>query len=473
LELVRYLVDKGPRAVRLKDNAGRLPLHVAALGTSVPTVEILAAASLQGLLEPDRRGRLPLHLAVHSKGAAVQVVRCLAEKCPRAVAVPVKNSEFGMPLLHWAVQLHPVEILQILVAAAAGGGGGGGEALLQRDDEGQVPLHVAVDVYDAAAKVQCLVRAGPLARRERNHQGDLPLHMAIKSNEVGSNEARPNEAARIMVDAWDHALQERDGDGMLPLHLAVRRTPVGLVRILADRWEPALRGKDDHGQLPLHHAVMFAAPVVDKCPESVRARDNDGQLPLHFLPKGGCRPCSKGTTQGASRCITRSSTKRRHRWSGTLSTRVAMQKRTADGYLPLHWAVRWKAPAKVVQILVDKYRGALSERTDDGLLPLHVAAQRHRSVEFISSFCSPRLRGPCKERRRKDFMLCTLLLGPTQTWMSSTSSRGPWPQVVRPRLRTPGKKRDHRSAFRGFLRLTVEWIRGSVLSTESSDHRRN
>jgi Ankyrin repeats (many copies) len=135
---------------------------------------------------------------------------------------------------------------------------------------------------------------------------------------------------------------------MLPLHLAVRRTPVGLVRILADWWwKPALLGMDDHGQLPLHHAVVFAATVavvrclVDKC------RDSDGRQAATF---------------------------------------------------PLHWAVRWKAPAEVVQILVDKYRGAPSERTDDGLLPLHVAAHRHRSVEFISSFSSPRLRGPCTKK---------------------------------------------------------------------------
>jgi ankyrin repeat protein len=203
---------------------------VAALGTSVPAVEILAAASGRALLEPDRRGRLPLHVAAFRKGSSTEVVRCLAQKCPRALAVRVRN-EYGMPLLHWAVRIRWVEMLQILVDAAAAEGGG--EALPERDGEGQVPLHVAVDVYDPAAKVRCLVRAGPLVLRERNHQGDLPLHKAIKSNADLSN-----EAVRVMVDAWDQTLQERDKDGLLPLHLAVRWKPVELIR-----WEHAGKGR--------------------------------------------------------------------------------------------------------------------------------------------------------------------------------------------------------------------------------------
>jgi ankyrin repeat protein len=132
-EVAECLVDKCPESVRVRDNDGQLPLHVAARYVGLDEVIILAERWGAALLEKDHAGRLPLHHAVQYE-APLRVVRYLVDEGPLALQ---KRTADGYLPLHWAVRWKaPAEVAQILVDKYRG-------ALSERTDDGLLPLHVA------------------------------------------------------------------------------------------------------------------------------------------------------------------------------------------------------------------------------------------------------------------------------------------------------------------------------------------
>lgn len=91
-ELVQILVDRCPRAVRLRDRNGNTPLHLAVQELEheelLPVVNILLDAWHAGTGARDATGRLPLHCAVDRTYDRLDLIQLLVERCPQSIHVP-------------------------------------------------------------------------------------------------------------------------------------------------------------------------------------------------------------------------------------------------------------------------------------------------------------------------------------------------------------------------------------------------
>jgi ankyrin repeat protein len=236
------------------------------------------------------------------------------------------------------------------------------DALLERlGREKEGALHLAVRRKAPLRIVRILVAApgggGVRALHERDGRGRVPLHLAFYSAvEVGVIE--------LLVAAWDKALEQPDDDGWLPLHWAVGcDAPLDVVRFVVAAWEPALQVKDGVGRLPLHVALCCRSGIpsvgvvrllVDLREEALLEGDARGSLPLHTAAR-----------ERAPARVVEILLDRR----GEEALRV----KDNEGNLPLHWAVRGGSE-ELVRLVAGRWEQALLEKDESGMLPLHHAA---------------------------------------------------------------------------------------------------
>jgi ankyrin repeat protein len=83
---VQYLVTQYPEALRVRDNNGCLPIHVAVAHGAAATgaVPFLVEQYPQATATANDRGKLPLHLAVARRPPPVEAALFLVEKAPLA-----------------------------------------------------------------------------------------------------------------------------------------------------------------------------------------------------------------------------------------------------------------------------------------------------------------------------------------------------------------------------------------------------
>jgi hypothetical protein len=230
VEVVQALVRHCPEAVRHKDKAGQLPVHVAASCNAHPFyAQLLAREWPQSLLERDNEGSLPIHVAL-SNDEPLLFVDALAAPCPRSLLV-----RDGKGLLPVQVARERVVENQVNPRLSRGGDFGLNvvvrlldhcpESLRVADADGRVLLHYELDL------------AAP----------DLPFVLRI-------------------VDAWSGAMCVRDKRGYLPFQLAAARDlPLAVVYFLVrERLDLLLRsslvGVGGGGLVPGRLSASTAGP---------------------------------------------------------------------------------------------------------------------------------------------------------------------------------------------------------------------
>jgi hypothetical protein len=193
LEIVQFVHQSWPDALREKSEGGCTPLHEATKGSfwrsrAVVRLEIIRyfLDQLPCLVEEtNRRGCLPLHFAAGSH-ATPDVIRLLVERGPTSLLLARLHDD-GEVALHKAVahNVHhgsPLDVVQFLVELCP-------KALQVADKRGFLPLHESVYVF--------CVRFDP------PHLWDLRMPMI-----------------RHLVKAWPQALEVQDGAGRIPLLVA-------------------------------------------------------------------------------------------------------------------------------------------------------------------------------------------------------------------------------------------------------------
>ena len=131
---------------------------------------------------------------------------------------------------------------------------------------------------------------------------------------------------------------------------------------------------DDSRRLPIHLACDKNAPMsvlkalldADVHKVSIREPDRWGDLPLHTA-------CSRKQTEVVELLVNSDSSKQ------TLYTKAT------NGYLPIHTAARYLAPASMITLLLDsaESRKTLLEPDVFGQLPLHAACRNTASPDVI------------------------------------------------------------------------------------------
>lgn len=118
--------------------------------------------------------------------------------------------------------------------------------------EGEVlPIHCGWSRPDCIQIAQRLLAIYDEGVRLPNEEGYMPLHIAIMFG-------APLEAVQFLVEAYPNGLHTRTSNGIanLPIHLACSRSRhlrnTNVIRFLIDKYQIGLRGANGQGMLPLH-----------------------------------------------------------------------------------------------------------------------------------------------------------------------------------------------------------------------------
>lgn len=335
---VQALLAMDPYAVFVRDEAGNLPIHIAA-ACPAPNIGILAqllAAAPATVKAPNNDHDTPLHLAarvgsLRSVHALVQadpsaaternakgltplhdaLVRCncMASMCDDpaqascaadVVAYLLRACTFDDPaasLRHAATSLrrHPLHIAASLGHTLLVG------TILRldpgaptcRDDlDGSLPLHTAAGAGEVQAATE-LLAAAPLTAAAVNREGETPLHrVAMACAKPGADPARLMQIADLLLRTAPRAAEKKTRDGYTPLLIAAAHGSAQLVsRLLLHA--PTLAGmRDINGTTPVRAAAWYNHPKVVKllvthAPRTASVQGRDGMNALRVAVSWG------------------------------------------------------------------------------------------------------------------------------------------------------------------------------------------
>lgn len=272
--VLKFVIKICPQSLEMKDTYGRLPIHCACISlsccfedkkrgsslqpnvTGTPLVDLLLKYNVESAAIADNKGNLPLHYAatmgidisVHKDLrkmthdgdiSTVETIQKLLLAFPRGVTI--KNRR-GMLPLHMVASMGkhiPINSLKILLT----GHETIGEAPLERNEEGDPPLFLALKRGATAEAIECFARSTHSSRIfiQRDNENNNALHVALQSQYPDIN------LIRAIVEIAPFAASSPDSNGVMPLKIATQlRLDADLIRILFTKDMPIEMGADQN-----------------------------------------------------------------------------------------------------------------------------------------------------------------------------------------------------------------------------------
>jgi len=367
------MIDARPKAAKVRDRDGNLPLHSMCESTTPATdvIHKLIDAYPDGLRVVDKDGNLPLHSAIErGDRLAISILEKMVRLYPEACVK--KDKEKNTPL-HSACECRTKDlpkIVKLLLDADTKG-----VAAKTRDREGNLPIHSAAEKKNPSPEVVImLIDAYPEGLKTKDRDGNLPLHSAVENRFEF-----PTKVYTKMLRLFPGAMKIMDKEKNTPLHSACENiSSAKLIEVLTlmlslDEGRSAASIRDKDGNLAIHSAseskklngkvqAMVVDMLCDAHPESLKIKDRDGNLPLHSAIERG----------------------------DVLSIKVlakmvrlypgAVQVMDKEKNTPLHSACecRTKDLPKIIKLLLDADPKAVASKLKDkdGQLPVHSAINR-------------------------------------------------------------------------------------------------
>ena len=248
-ELYRVLIEAYPGSVSVPDAGGILPLHNACWNGSLATVEYMYDLYPDAIIHASTQGHYPIHLAIASvkcrenPAIAAEIVPFLLNCDPNQKLIQLR----GKSLLRYACQIMrygsnietAIQVIGCLFDAHP-------EAI--EDDE------FAADTNRYHPHVQSFINNELVyARQANDHRlmmmmtpddnGQLPLHTALQNNvRLGS--------IKLLVNGNPSAVRAVDRQGNTALHYACRRAKHDMIALLLAK--SFVSRRNAHDKLPIH-----------------------------------------------------------------------------------------------------------------------------------------------------------------------------------------------------------------------------
>ena len=390
--LIRKLVQVYPAPLKQTNTEGMLPLHclLAISGSIDPeTIECVLTSYPKAVAKVDGRGNSPLHYAVRHAELDEVVSLALLRRHPASCRVQGDKGRLPIHSLLWrdvdrfaesfgsitasrTMDHRCVHLLSELISAYP-------EGCQVPDEEGNLPLHLALIYPDLDSVSLSLLDRYPAAVRERDARGRLPWHWFVERGMVSG--AGIQVFARLRQLCPDgFGLVDQDGD--TPLHRAMLcPSPNGFVthsfaELTLKAYPKAAEITNELGRLPLHVGIRAMANnaefdvahlrmLLKAFPKACEIPDKDGDYPLHHSCK--CRQLDKDLTMDLLKACPQ------------IASKIG-----GNGQLPLHALLARDDGAAVrpllVKALLKVYRKACSVPDSYGALPLHYAVD-HMSLD--------------------------------------------------------------------------------------------
>lgn len=290
-EIIR-LVDQSPDAVRVFDENGLLPLHIACKA-DIPyrVIERLVmswpeAVSVQSR---DKRHYLPLHVLCRyyagTNGDRAKALYLLLRSHPEASRIATPSGELALHLLcqNYFCTTANLELLHKYYPDAVS------KPSRKRQN---LPIHIACEkqymvresrprrgvVEDEPCSssdeiIRFLARRFPDSLTIANSKGELPFLTAVRGYQS-------METLRFLLQAYPDALQQADVNGRTALHIAIsRHEPCRLtIKSLMEADPSALEVVDRDGRSPQHYAERHTAPWVSNMVMAMSDSIGEGEV---------------------------------------------------------------------------------------------------------------------------------------------------------------------------------------------------
>ena len=374
IDIVKMLVEAYPQSLMVADETWPLyPAHAAAYD-SIPddlhkVVEYLLEFNPTSLRVLDGEGNTPLHMVCESKSVNLSLVQLLFNSWPEAIRMPGEDNCFPVHLLFQnRTDDGPtvLSILQFMLDIDQ-------TIVRERDESGFLPIHYAVVAAKSFEVCRVLIDAYPESIRVRTNRGSLPIHMACR------NGYRVDAADTIqyMLELYPESINVRDEEGVLPIHIAAGFGRANNIKLLL-KYDPDAASKVTENEqrrclLPLHivcdgvnEQLDRAKILYDAYPEAIFVRsqigEDDGRTPLEYA-------------RGKRYRNVVNFLETQHAYAQKAKDTTAMHALDNNGWLPLHHAIKGKAPLGSIKWLVKGNPSALRVISNIGTLPTHIACQ--------------------------------------------------------------------------------------------------
>ena len=372
-----------------REDAGRTPLHCAALKGHGTTVLALINAKKSAVHAKDKHDWTPLHYA--AQNGHVDVVRLLIANNAK---IDAKDIQGARPLHYAALKGH-VDVVRLLIANNA--------KIDAKDIQGARPLHYAA--LKGHVDVATLLIANNATVDIKDKHGNTPLYAAAAAGHKDAVKTLINAGANAQ-DALYHAAKKgainvlkelinapgaqvnaKDTKGRRLLHYAKDDASAQL--LLANNATVDI--KDKHGNTPLYEVLQRAARAND-----VTALQTFSSVGNAVEEKEG-QPLWAAYAKAALELIEEKVDINKkyyegktllHRAGNTAKVWALIAKgakvNAKDNYsrTPLHWAA-WNGHTAVATLLIDN-KAVINAKDKWGSTPLHLAASNgHTAVATL------------------------------------------------------------------------------------------
>ncbi|KAL5804258.1 hypothetical protein ACOSQ3_031058 [Xanthoceras sorbifolium] len=280
---INKLAGVNPHIFRGKSPQGNTALHLAARLRDKHVVEMILSLESSFLYEKNRNGETPMHIAAKAGNAYVIEVfivcynnRIVSEGGQENI-LEMKDNNGNIPL-HTAVQNHR-DLAAVLLMNK------GPETILLENDAKQSALSIAIDTSSTYI-AWVLMKEHPSSLDYRRHSTLTLLHCAvIRQNYVFVVE---------IVKRKGELINTLDVQGRNPLHYAAALGNVAIARRLlqADGSSSLGHKSDCNGQTPLHLAAQSGrervlSMLVNGYPDAIEVLDGRQRSILHLAALNG------------------------------------------------------------------------------------------------------------------------------------------------------------------------------------------
>ena len=250
---VKYLYKIYPDAINHRTRDGYHPIHHAIVGVRHRIHPKAAVGVVKFLLDCDPsaklqkvRGKSLLQLACSLEyvdlsieaGVQVQVINTIYDAYPEAI----EDNRISSNIDRWGQQVQSFISSQLAYSRQAKDI----RLMTTPDDNGQLPLHTALQNDVRLGSIKLLVKGNPPALQSPDNNGALPLHMACRHHES-------SHVVRYLVGLDTTTLDAVDREGNTALHYACRGANYETIAMLVETYDAvSVSKRNAHGKLPIN-----------------------------------------------------------------------------------------------------------------------------------------------------------------------------------------------------------------------------
>eukprot|EP00984_Skeletonema_dohrnii_P020031 scaffold9689_cov79-Skeletonema_dohrnii-CCMP3373.AAC.5 len=266
-EFCRVLIEAYPGSEQIGDVDDLLPLHFACMNNTAATVEYFYGLYPDAIDHVTTKGMYPIHLAIcglSKRTDAVDILKFLLKCDPNVIlqklvgAVPPlvwvlmlkhKNENIGAaleaigimydahpeairhPNIRSSFQLIHQQIRAFFTSQLVYSRQARDHRLMTTpDDNGQLPLHTALQNNVRLGSIKLLVKGNPPAVQSTDSSGSLPLHIACAHHDSAS-------VVQYLIGLDTTTLDVVDHDNNAALHYACRGAKYETITLLLDQYD--------------------------------------------------------------------------------------------------------------------------------------------------------------------------------------------------------------------------------------------